>query len=372
MKALCDRDGLLVGFGMVDGVAPSRSPKPILQNVKLVTDSEEGSVLMATDLDVGIRYRVLGVKVESPGAVILPNNATRSILRTSIDKELAIETEGEHLIVRGAHAEFKLSSAEPDEFPEIPGFSTDSYHVIAARDLRRLIRGTIFATDLESTRFALGGVLVELTNDSITMVGTDGRRLAQAKATAESENNPPANSGTPVIPVKALRLIERNINDEDPPVHLSIRSSSEALVRTERAVIYTRLLEGRFPRYQDVFPKSVAARVAVEAGEFRRTLEQASIATSDESRGVEFSFEEGVLKLSSRAANVGSSNVDMPISYGGPTIAIKFDPRYILDALRTLDDATPVKIELVDHKSPGVLRTDDGYTYVVMPLSLDE
>ena len=100
----------------------------------------------------------------------------------------------------------------------------------------------------------LGGVLVELTAESIAMIGTDGRRLARMSAPADTENDPPAPAGFPVIPVKALKLIERNLADDDPPVHLTIQSGSAVLMRTESAVIYSRLVEGRFPRYQDVFP----------------------------------------------------------------------------------------------------------------------
>src|SRR3954464_9940860 len=114
MKSLCNREGLLAGFAMVSGVVPARSPKPILQNVKLVADSEDGSILMATDLEVGIRYRVLGVKVDEPGAVILPTARMGSILRTSLDEELAVEVEGDHLVVRGLHSEWKLPNESAD------------------------------------------------------------------------------------------------------------------------------------------------------------------------------------------------------------------------------------------------------------------
>src|SRR5271157_3053522 len=108
MRALCNREGLLTAFGMVSGVVPLRSPKPILQNVKLVTDPDEGSVLMGTDLEVGIRHRVLGVKVEQPGSVILPTAQIGSILRTSADIELAIATNDDRLVVKGLHSEFTL------------------------------------------------------------------------------------------------------------------------------------------------------------------------------------------------------------------------------------------------------------------------
>jgi len=371
MKALCDREGLLAAFGMVSGVVPARSPKPILQNVKLVADADEGSILMGTDLEVGIRHGVLGMKVEQPGAVILPTARFGSILRTSADKELVLEADGDQLIVRGLHAEFKLPAEDPALYPEVPDFAASSFHAVAAADLRKLIRRTMFATDMETTRYALGGVLVELTAESITMVGTDGRRLARMSAPAEAEGGAAAPPGSPVIPVKALKLIERNLDDTDPPVHIAVQSGTAVLVRTNGAVIYSRLVEGRFPRYQDVFPANVEVKIPLETGSLRQAVEQASIVTSDESRGVDFQFGPGVLKLASQAADVGSSHVELPISYEGKPVEITFDPRYLTDALKTLDDNIPITAELIDSKNAAVFKTNDRYTYVVMPLTRD-
>ena len=371
MRALCDREKLLTAFGLVSGVVPARSPKPILQNVKLIADADEGSVLMGTDLEVGIRHRVIGVKVDRPGAVILPTSQVGSILRTSSpdDEELAIEAEDDRLVIRGLHSEFSLPVEDAGLYPEVPDFAATSYHEVAAADLKKLIRRTIFATDVESTRYALGGVLVELTPESIAMVGTDGRRLARMTAPADAVNDPPPAAGSPVIPVKALKLIERHLSDEDPPVHLTIQAGSAVLMRTETAVIYSRLVEGRFPRYQDVFPTNVEVRIPLEAGPLRIAVEQASIVTSEESRGVDFRFGGGMLRLTSQSADVGSSHVELPIAYEGKAVEITFDPRYLVDALKTLDDTAMITAELIDAKNAAVFKTYDHYTYVVMPLT---
>lgn len=373
MKALCDREQLLEAFGMVGGVIPARSPKPILQNVKLVADGEAGSTLLATDLEVGIRCRVLGMKVDKAGAAILPAGRMNQILRVGTDQELAIETDDNHLIIRGLHEEFRLSAEDPALYPEVPDFNATSYHVVSAGDLKRLIKRTIFATEVESTRYALGGVLFELGPESITLVGTDGRRLAQARAVAETEGNPSIPPGTPVVPVKALKLIERNLNDDDPPVHIAFvgntGNATAVLVRTERAVIHSRLVEGRFPRYQDVFPTTVDVRIPMEAGTLRVAVEKASIVTNDETRGVDFRFADGFLKLSSEAADIGKAHVELPIKHDGKAVEITFDARYLAEALRALDDNTPITAELIDHKSAAVFRTEDQYAYVVMPLT---
>src|SRR5205807_5312384 len=128
--------------------------------------------------------------------------------------------------IRGLHSEFTLPVEDASLYPEVPDFGATSYHVVAAGDLKKLIRRTIFATDVESTRYALGGVLVELTGESITLVGTDGRRLARMTAPAEARNDAATPAGSPVVPVKALKLIERNLDDADPPVHVAIQGTT--------------------------------------------------------------------------------------------------------------------------------------------------
>ena len=369
MRVFCKRDALLSAFTMVSGVIPARSPKPILQNVKLIAERGDLPILMGTDLEVGIRYQVIGVRVEEPGMLILPAAQVGAILRTSGDEELELETQEGQLTIRGYSSEFTLSVEDASLFPEVPNFCGDNYHIINAGALRKLIRRTIFATDLESARYALGGVLVELSGDLISMVGTDGRRLARMTAPVEVHNEAPIPIGTPVVPVKALKLIERNLVDENSLVHLIIQSGTALLIRTDTTVIYTRLVEGRFPRYQDVFPVNVTVKVPLEAGRLRLAVEQASIVTNDESRGVDFRFSSGVLKLVSQAADVGSSHISLPITYEGSPVEITFDPRYLVDALRTLDDVALVTAELIDSKNAAVFKTADNYTYVVMPLT---
>jgi DNA polymerase-3 subunit beta len=371
MKALCDRKGLLAAFGMVGGVAPARSPKQILQNLKFTVDPDAGATLLATDLEVGIRYRVAGVRSERAGSAILPSAKFGSILATTPDKDIQLELDGDQLLIKGLRFSYRLPSEDPNLFPDVPDFAADQYHVVAAADLKRSIRRTMFATDVESTRYALGGVLVELTGDSMAMVGTDGRRLARMTTAVETENDAELPAGMPVVPVKALKLIERNLVDDDPPVHLAIQGTTAVLIRTHNAVIYSRLVEGRFPRYQDVFPTKVDVKIPIEVGPLRQAVEQASIVTSDESRGVDFSFGEGVLTLNSQAADVGQSTIEMPIPYDGKAVEITFDPRYLIDALKNLHDDATITAELIDHKHAAVFRTDDGYSYVVMPLTRD-
>lgn len=367
MKITCNRNALLAAFSAVSGVVPSRSPKPILQNVKLTVDNGSAE-LSATDLEVGIRRKVLGVVADAPGSVLLPAGRFGQILKSSRDDELHIEVGDDKLTIRGLRSSFTLPLEDVGQFPDVPGFDAPGWHSLAAGDLRRLIRRTSFATDIDSARYALSGCLVERGDDFVTFVGTDGRRLAKMTVGADAEGEP--SDGRPVMPLKALKLIERNIGgDGDDPARLAFDANG-AMIQIDGATIYSRLVEGRFPRYTDVIPERSETTVTIDAEALRLSLEQAAITTSEESRGVDFEFSAAGLTLAAKASDVGASKVDMPLLFeAAEPIRVSMDPHYVLDALKALDDGAEVVVELTDAKSAVVLRTRDQYVYVVMPLT---
>jgi len=370
MKLTCERESLLAAFQTAAAVVPTRSPKPILQNIKLEV-SDSGAILLATDLEIGIRIQASGVQSDVPGSAILPLGRFGSILRESSDATLRIESDGQATLVRGERSEFKLPSENPQEFPSVAEFNERSYHEMAARTLRELIRRTIFATDNESSRYALGGVLLEMGNESITAVGTDGRRLAKMEVPARSVGGHGSSESMTIVPTKAMQLIERALTDGDAEIQLAARPN-EILVRSPRATIYSRLVEGRFPKWRDVFPQRTGvSKIEMTVGPLYSAVRQAAIVTSEESRGVDFSFESGSLVLSGRAAELGQSRIELPIAYDGPAISITLDPRYVSDFLKVLDPEKVISLELKDAESAAVCNTDDGYGYVIMPLARD-
>jgi len=191
MKVTCDREAFLAAFQTAAAVVPSRSPKPILQNIKLeVTD--QSAILLATDLEIGIRIQVPGIQAQVPGSAILPLGRFGSILRESSDATLRLESDGQGTLLRGELSEFKLPAENPQEFPTVADFNETSFHELPARLLRELIKRTIFATDNESSRYALGGVLLEMGPEKIVGVGTDGRRLAKMEVPARSVGGHPS------------------------------------------------------------------------------------------------------------------------------------------------------------------------------------
>jgi DNA polymerase III subunit beta len=371
MKVICDREKLLAAFQTASAAAPSRSTKPILQNVKFeaTTAGEGEATMMATDLEIGVRVLVSGITVESPGTAILPIAKFGLILRESSDAQLRLETDDGGTIVRGDRSEFRLPAENPDEFPAVTAFNESKYHELPARFLRELIRRTAFATDMESSRYALGGVLFELTADKVVAVGTDGRRLAMMEGPASSVAGHQTGDATTIIPTRALHFIERALTDGEDVVQIATRPN-DVLVKTPRATIYSRLVEGRFPKWRDVFPRRPdATKIELVIGPTYSAVRQAAIVTDEESRGVDFVFFDGKLVLSGKSAKVGQSRVELPIAYDGPSLAITLDPRYMVDFLKVLDPEKSFTLEMKDAESAAVCSTDDGYGYVIMPLA---
>lgn len=367
MKLHCHRSSLATAFQVVSGVVPTKTPKDILKNVKLQV---EGGVatLIGTDQEVGIRYTIPGVESEASGAALLPTKRIMEILRELTGDTVDLEVNPESIIVRSGHSEFTLSAEDPAEFPTVAAFGDDKYHVVAPKDLRTMIRRTVFATDSESTRYALGGVLLELTSESITLAATDSRRLAIIKAGCRGESVDTPENAMPVVPSKAMSLVERSLEDDDDDVRIAVHAN-EVLFQSKNSTIYSRLVEGRFPRYRDVIPQGDGVEIDLVVGPFYSAVRQAQIVTDEDSRGVDFTFEDGTLRMNSQVSDVGQSKIELPISFDADPITITFDPRFVADFLRVLDSESLVKLYLLDGESAAVFRTADDYTYVIMPLS---
>ncbi len=370
MKITCNRERLLHAFQTVAAVAPARSPKQILQNVKLEVANDHAT-LMATDLEVGIRYQVEGLEVDVPGAAVLPVGRFGLILRESSDATFRIESSAEGTTIRGERSQFKLPSENPQDFPAIAEFNESSYYEISARLFRELIRRTIFSTDNESSRYALGGIKLEFDNNVLTAIGTDGRRLAKMEGPAQAIGGPAPFGDVTVVPTRAMQLIERALSEDASEVQIAVRQN-DILVKNPHGTIYSRLLEGRYPRWRDVFPQRPnSTKIDLTVSPVYSAVRQAAIVTSEESRGIDFTFGGGSLVLSGQTAEVGQSRVELPISYDGAPITIALDPRFAIDFLKTLEGEKVFTIDLQDSDSAAVCSTDDGYGYVIMPLARD-
>ena len=368
MQIQCDREKLQRAFQTAASVVPARSPKAILRNVKLET-TDDGITLMATDLEVGIRVDAAGFEVMEPGRALLPVDRVGSILREAPDEKLTIQSDGRRVIIEGHQSKFQLPAEDPLAYPDVQAFDAEAYHEVSARAFRELGHRTVFATDNESTRYALGGVLLELGDEEITGVGTDGRRLAKQTAPAKSVGAPASGDEMTIVPSRAMHLLERALGENDEDIQLAVRDNA-VLVRSQRTTVYARLIEGRFPNWRGVFPRSEdMTRINLVVGTFHGAVRQAAIVISEERRGVDFKFGDGKLEMVGQGGELGESRVELPIAHDAGEITIRLDPRYVGDFLKALEPDQNIVMEVKDGETAAVCKTEDGYDYVIMPLS---
>lgn len=367
MKINVNRVAFANALGHVSGVIPGRTPKPVLLNAKLEVCAGKAT-LLGTDEEIAIRYDVPDVECKGNTEVLLPAKRVGEIVRELRDERIAIHVEENSVQIRTERSDFRLPSIDPATYPPVAGFRDEAYFTVGGKALRNMIRKTIFATDPESARYALGGILFEFSPKRLTLVATDSRRLAVIHSPCDrvGDVTPPP---SPVVPQKAVSLLERIVPETDDPVHVAIHSPNDVVFRAANATIFSRLVEGRFPRYQDVIPKSHLVSIDMLSDSFLTVVKQAMILTNEESRGVDFHFGKGSVVLASQATDVGASKIELPITYTSDELIMRLDPRFITDCLKTLPAGTQFSLQLSTDEDPAKFTTDDGYTYVIMPLS---
>lgn len=371
MKITIKREPFSHVFQVAAVVAPARSPKTILQNVKLEA-TDESVRLTATDMEVGVRISVDDVEIHNPGSAVIPVSRLNAILRESSDEVLDITADDGKILVTGKQSRFELQGHDPDEFPDVVDFTGEDWFEIPATVLRELIKRTLFATDAESSRYALSGVLLEIDDQTLTAVGTDGRRLAKMEAPVVHHGNPDMDQTT-IVPSRAMQLIERTIPSAAEEMVQFLPRDNELLVRHRNGVFYTRLVEGRFPKWREVLPSRVDSRkIDLPVGPMYSALKQAAIVASEESRGVDFTFKDGSLVLSNNTAEVGQSRIELPVAFDGENeISITLDHRYVADFLKVLQPDKSFTLDVENGEQAAYCQTDDRYGYVIMPLARD-
>ncbi len=373
MKVTCQRDGLLTACQQVSAAVAARTTKPILSNIK-VTAEGDGLTLVAYDTEVGIRYELRGIMVGKPGAAILPITHLTQILRESTDDDISLTADEKGSTVKAGTSRYEMPGYPVDEFPDFPSFDSEGrYHEVTAGELRVMIRRTAFAADRkETTRFALSGVLWEAEGKTARLVATDSKRLAVCEGPATLYGPPETTKGSHLVPGKTMSLLERNLTDGGELVQVALRPN-EAMFKTERAVIYTRLVEGRYPPYRDIInqtKKTANVKVTLPVDQFAARVRQAAIMTDDESKRVDMTFERGKVTMQAHGAETGSSVVEMLLpEYEGPQVAIAFDPQYLIEYLRALEGEPTTVLEMSDGSKPVLFRCGEGYQYLVMPLA---
>ena len=364
MKVTCNRAALAEALGVVTGVVASRTPKPVLQCVR-VSVTEDSVLLLGTDLEVGIRYVLGQVTVSEPGEVLVPADKLAAVVRESADELLELSSVEHGCEVTGGDSKFDIYGQDPREFPPVAEMEGEPDLVMRADVLDALTGQTLFAAARESTRYAINGVLWEKRGKRLSLVATDGRRLAKAVGSAVEASG---GDSDVIVPTKAMGLIARLVDEGDEKVAVKLLPN-QILLSTSRATISSVLVEGRFPKYEDVIPQDNDKKVSVASEALLSAVRRAALLTTEESKGVRFSLSPGQVVLSSRAPDQGEAVITLQVEYSGKELDVGFNPSYLVDALRAIGGEA-VSFELSEPNKPGVLRAGKNLLYVVMPVSL--
>src|SRR3954467_14076429 len=367
MKVICNRGALLEALTVAGNVVNPRTPKPVLQCIK-ITAADDKLTLAATDLEVAIRYSDAQVQIEQPGEILLPADKFRDIVRESMDDTLSIELIGEQAQIKGQDSVFKIFTQPAAEFPPVPDFQGEADFEVAGGHLKRLIGQTLFAAAKESTRYAFNGVLVVAKGKKISLVSTDGRRLAQANGDLSSAGKLPKDGARAIIPTKALQLVEKLIDDPEEAVGFQMREN-QVIVHTSNATLTSNLVEGQFPPYEDVIPKDTDRKMTASTADFLSAIRRAALLTTEESKGVRMHFSKKGLVLTSRSPESGEATVNFPCKYEGSDVEIGFNPTFLTDALKVVD-SDEISLEMTAPNRPGLLKAGPNFLYVIMPVNL--
>ena len=365
MKVIVQTAALQESLALAASIVSGRTPKPVLQCVKL-SASGKTLTLLATDLEVGCRYVVSQVEVQAEGEALVPVQKFADIVRESAGEQtLTLEVEKDTCLITGAGSRFKLLCYDPGEYPAVAEFADAGDFQVPSEVLSVLIDRTLFAAARAHSHYAISGVLWEAAGKKLQLIATDGHRLALAKAPLGKAAGREVSS---IVPSKLMNLLQRASASSEETVAVKV-TESQILVRTARAVLISSLVQGNFPKYADVIPRECSRKATVNCQEFLHRLRQAALLTNEESRGVRLSFQPEQLTLTSRAPETGEAEITMPVKFTGEALEVAFNPTFVMDALK-VTEADEVTIEFSAANKPALLKAGADFLYVVMPVEL--
>lgn len=359
------RQVLLGALKDVAAAVPTRSPKPVLTNVLL----RDGTIT-GNDLELQVACEI-DWQAEP---LLLPHARLRSILEAATGDDVTLTVDAAACVVTVGRGEWRLPVEDAAEFPVSEPADLASVCRIPCDQFARAVRSVAYAADGESSRFALGAVLVEVRGDKCSFVATDGRRLGVATV----EHDQAVDDRDVLVPERAIVLmasVAARKENEDLAVQLEA-SKSELVGTIGSTTITARLVEGRFPRWRDVIPERAATEMHVaDIGTLLGATRAAAICTSEQSKGVDYTFNDDGVTLHGQSAESGESTVACDLLTAGPAGKVKLDPAYVAEACRALSGLAEPNVRIsVAGRGDAVLLLcgeDDEYKTVIMPLAED-
>ena len=363
MKFSVSKEKLLEGLQTVQNVVSTRTTLPILSNVLL--QAADGQLRFTTsDLDVGIRAAV-DTAIDKPGGTTLPARRLLSIVRELPASEITVEVDSKNVAsIRSGPSFFKILGLPEEEFPPLPKFENARTFTLRQKDLRDALKKTAYAISTDETRYVLNGILFSFRDNKLTLVATDGRRLALVDIELEF---PRSHEGDVIIPSKAIGEIQRLLTDEGD-IKLSIGENQVAF-EVGSTLLVSKLIEGNYPNYRQVIPTETKERVTLERVIFHDAVHRVSLLASEKSNSVKLVFTKNNLEIAANTPDIGEARESLAIAYKGRDMAIAFNPEFLMAPLKnlTMDE---VFLDLIDEMSPGVVKIQGPFLYVIMPMRI--
>jgi DNA polymerase-3 subunit beta len=368
MRFTISREKLQEGLAAVASAVPSKTTLPVLANL-LVQTTEKGIRISGTDLDIAVSTEVTA-DVEAAGAITIPARKLSEIARELPPAPVKISAAGDQRItLECGRSKFKLLGLPKSEFPSFPAVKFEKALRIPSGDLQKLISHTAFAASTEESRPILNGVLWELRPEHMRMVATNGHRLAKMDVPVKMASAP---SSDLIIPPKALEQIRRLFPAEE---ELEVAQGENHLgFRSPFTAVYTRLIEGPYPSYDQVIPRDNDKYAIIDKVAFTGALKRMSVVASDQTHRIRLSFNSGMLKFSVSTPDLGEAQDELPVRYNGDPLDIGFNAAYLLEILRYM----PTEEIRLTFKAPERAATIEPegwsdsakYLCLLMPLRL--
>lgn len=358
------RSQFLEGLKTVQNIVPSKGALQIIQNIMLEA-KEKSLYLTTTDLDISIRC-VVDCDVVNEGATTLPAKLLLNTIAKAPEGVVEVEVDAQdRAVIKAGSSTSKLSGMSVVDYPNLPKDSDSFEYVLPQITLREMLRKTAYAASQDDTRKTLKGVLTSFKGGKLTMVATDGRRLALVEHEIEL---PKEAEKDVILPSKVVNELQRSLAT-DGDVKITIEKSQIAF-KMGQTKVYSKLLDEVYPNYRQVIPDSCVERISVDRQLLLSALDRASVMTMEESNSIRLTFESNQLIVSSRAAEVGEVRDIVPIKYDGTKIEIVFNPNYVMDPLKAIDE-DEITMELNDGTKPALIKCSVPFLYVMMPLRIN-
>lgn len=368
MKISSSKENLVYGTQIAQRCISSRAPLPILNGI-LLTARDHQLTFQATDLDLAIECAT-GVEVLEEGSVVVPARHFLEIVRRLPDQTIHLESDPQTklLILTYGSAQFSINTLNPDEFPVFPNINGNFTQEIKQVLLKEIIRQVAFAASNDPIRPLFTGVMLEIAPHHLLFVATDTHRLAKRKI--EQENPEIEQPVQTIIPARALNELYRLLKDEDLPIKISI-TDTHITFYTEDFIFSTRPIQGYYPDYKKVLPEDYQCKILINTTELLPAIERASllISTKEGNSIVHLTIKENYLTVQSNSVDLGSVHEEIPATREGQEIAIAFNARYLIDALKNME-AEQMAIEFTGNLGPGIIRpiSEQDYLYLLLPI----